>query len=95
MFEAGSTSEMTVKLRVVPDGVFETNETYVLTLFVPRSVRQRQSLMIPEDVPVITIINDDSKLYILFVYSSTLYLLSVYLTVIVFYRCYGKFAITS
>ena len=84
MFEAGSTSEMTVELRVVPDGVFETNETYVLTLFVPRSVRQRQSLIIPNDVPVITIINDDSKLYPVCV-----------LIHIVFYRCYSKFAITS
>ena len=36
VFEAGSTSEMTEELRVQRDDIFETNETYVLTLFVPR-----------------------------------------------------------
>ena len=86
VFEAGSTSEMTVELRVVPDGVFETNETYVLTFFVPRSVRQRQNLIIPDDISVITIINDDSKLS----HDPVCVLIHI-----VFYRCYSKFAITS
>lgn len=63
MFEAGSTSEMTVELRVEPDDIFETNETYVLTLFVPRSIRERQNLELLDSEPVVTIVNDDSKLY--------------------------------
>ena len=62
MFEAGSTSETIVELSVVPDDVFETNETYVLTLFVPRNVRGRQNLILMDTVPVVTIVNDDSKL---------------------------------
>ena len=63
VFEAGSTSEMTVELRVEPDDIFETNETYRLTLFVLGSVRRAQNLTLLDTVPVVTIVNDDSKLY--------------------------------
>ena len=61
VFEAGSTSEI-VELSVIPDDVFETNETYVLTLFVSRNVRMSQNLIFMDSVPVVTIVNDDSKL---------------------------------
>ena len=63
MFEAGSTTEMTVELRVEPDDIFETNETYILTIFVPGSVRRGQNLELLNTFPVVTIVNDDSKLY--------------------------------
>lgn len=62
-FVAGPTSEMTVELSVLPDSIFETNETYVLTLFVPRSDREQNNLELLDTKPVVTIINDDSKLY--------------------------------
>ena len=62
VFEPGSTSEIIVELSVIPDDVFETNETYVLTLFVQRNVRMRQDLILMDTVPVVTIVNDDSKL---------------------------------
>ena len=63
MFEAGSTSEMTVELRVEPDDIFEANETYCLTLFVIGSIRRAQNLTLLDTVSVVTIVNDDSKLY--------------------------------
>jgi len=61
-FEAGSTSERSIEVRVEPDDVFEANETFVLTLFVPLSVRSSQNLEVTDDRPVVTIVNDDSKL---------------------------------
>ena len=54
---------MSVELRVEPDDVFEANETFVLTLFVPISIRRRQNLVLMDERPVVTIVNDDSKLY--------------------------------
>ena len=62
-FEAGSTSERSAELTVVPDDVFETNETFVLNLFVPGTIRRRQNLLVTLERPVVTIVNDDSKFY--------------------------------
>ena len=75
MFEAGSTTEMTVELRVEPDDIFETNETYILTRpFVPRSIRERQNLELLDTLPVVTIVNDDSKFYFVCVLHHNLYI---------------------
>lgn len=60
-FEAGSTSEGKAEITIVPDDDFETNETYILTLFIRRSVLTRLNLAIVNGETLVTIDNDDSK----------------------------------
>ena len=60
-FEAGSTAEKESEITVEPDDDFETNETYVVTLFIRRSVLNRLNLVLLNGEVVVTILNDDSK----------------------------------
>ena len=60
-FEAGSTAEQESEITVVPDDDFETNETYVVTLFIRRSVLNELNLVLLNGEVVVTILNDDSK----------------------------------
>ena len=60
-FEAGSTSEKKSEITVVPDDDFETNETYIVTLFIRRSVLNRLNLMLMNSEALVAIENDDSK----------------------------------
>ena len=60
-FEAGSTSERKSEITVVPDDDFETNEAYIVTLFIRRSVLNRLNLTFMNSEALVTIENDDSK----------------------------------
>ena len=60
-FEAGSTSERKSEIIVVPDDDFETNEAYIITLFIRHSVLNRLNLTFMNSEALVTIENDDSK----------------------------------
>lgn len=61
VFEVGSTSESKAEIIVMPDVVFETNETYILSLFIRRSTINRLNLMLMNSEALVTIENDDSE----------------------------------
>ena len=64
IFEAGTTSERKAEITVVPDGVLEPNETYILILFIRSATLNRLNLMLINNIALVTIVNDDSKLYL-------------------------------
>ena len=64
IFEAGTTSERKAEITVVPDTVLEPNETYTLILFIRSATLNRLNLMLMNNRALVTIVNDDSKLYL-------------------------------
>ena len=65
IFEAGTTSEKKAEITVVPDTVLELNETYILLLFIRSGTLNQLNLVLMDNTALVTIVNDDSKLYLI------------------------------
>ena len=65
IFEAGTTSEKKAEINVVPDAILEPNETYILLLFIRSATLNQLNLVLMNNSALVTILNDDSKLYLI------------------------------